>query len=243
MNNVVLITGASGTIGSALTLGFAKAGYRLALQYNSNESQAKALAHELDLLSVPYLFYKADIKDEQQVIAMHQAVLKRLGKVDILINNAGVALEQKLLSDCTVVEYYKVFDVNVLGTMLCVKHFSADMVSKQNGCIINISSIWGLIGGSCEAIYSASKAAVIGLSKALSQELAPSNIRVNCIAPGMILSKMNSHLTADEIESFVSSTPLGRVIKPEEVFDAALYLCNAKSITGQTICVDGGLSN
>lgn len=239
MKNVVLITGASGAIGGGIARLLHKDGYPLALQYNSNGEAIEHLCSELNA-ETPYLSVKADISDETEVNAMFDSIETRLGRVCTLINCAGIALQQKLLTDCTAEEYHSVFDVNVLGTLLCSRQAIPNMVSNREGCIINLSSVWGLVGGSCEVIYSASKAAVIGLTKALSRELAHSNIRVNCIAPGFVLSNMNAHLSTDEVESIRCETPLQRLITPEDIGEAVRYIMSAEAVTGQILSIDGG---
>lgn len=242
MKKTVLITGASGAIGSELARAIHAKGYSVALQYNANSAAIDKLYKELSQSDVPILCIKADISKEHEVVAMHKIIGERLGKVSALINNAGVALPQMLFADFDVKDYYHVFDINVLGTMLCIKHFSRDMIFDKSGCIINVSSIWGVIGGSCEALYSASKAAVIGLTKALSKELAPSSVRVNCIAPGFVPSPMNAHLSAEEIDAIRLETPLQRLISTKDISDAALYLLEAENVTGQILSIDGGWS-
>lgn len=242
MKDIVLLTGASGAIGKVLARGLHNAGYPLVLQYNTNSEAIKKLFDDLSKDDTPLLCVKADLTHQSDVENLFSVAKSKLGHVSILINNAGVALPQKLLSDCTMAEYDSVFDVNVRGTILCCKYAIPDMVSSQRGCIINISSVWGLIGGSCEAIYSASKAAVIGLTKSLAKELAPSLVRVNCIAPWFVPSKMNSCLSDSQIDSLRADIPLGKLISAEDVLLAAEYLINADNVTGQTMSVDGGYS-
>ena len=173
---------------------------------------------------------------------MVDAVTETFGGIDVLVNNAGIALPQGLFTDFDASSANGVFAVNVFGMMNCCRKVIPHFVSKKNGKIINISSVWGMVGGSCEVIYSASKAAVIGFTKALAKELAPSGINVNCVAPGLIETDMNKHLTKEDKAAFAEAVALGRCGKAEEVADAVYFLATegASYITGQVISVDGG---
>ncbi|MDO4564140.1 MAG: SDR family oxidoreductase [Clostridia bacterium] len=242
MENIVLITGASGTIGASIARLLNKKGYPLALHYHNNGEGAGRLASEFLPDGAPYITVCADVSDEKSVEAMFRDIERRLGKVSILINNAGLALPQKLFSTCTTAEYEAVFDVNVRGAMLCSKACIPSMTARRNGCIINIASIWGLVGASCEVIYSASKAALIGFTKSLAKELLPTEVRVNCIAPGLVLSEMNAHLSDEELAAACIEQLRGLPIPPNDVAEACAYLVEAKSVTGQVLSIDGGAS-
>ena len=242
MKHTVLVTGASGGVGNAIARAFAMDGHRVVLHYNAHAEKAEAILRELRDAHCSVMRVQADLSDERATVAMVDAAEKAYGPVDVLVNNAGVALPQMLLTDCSAAEWDRVFAINVRGTFLATRAVLPGMVSKKRGAIVNISSMWGITGGSCEVPYSASKAAVIGLTKALAKEVAPSNIRVNCIAPGLVLTEMNAALTQETIDGVVEETPLLRAGVPEDIAAAALYLASdaASFVTGQTLSVDGG---
>lgn len=235
---VALITGASGGIGSAIAKKFAAHGYAVALCYHTNERGALDTAASFEN-GTPYLCAQADVADADSVQSLLQAVHTRLGTVSVLVNCAGVALPQMLFSDTTDSDYARVFDTNVKGTMLVTKACLDDL-RKTHGAIVNLSSIWGVGGGSCEVLYASSKAAVIGFTKSLAKELAPSDVTVNCVAPGLIPTEMNAHLNEDALNAFIEETPLGRLGSVEDVADAVYYLSQARFVTGQVLCCDGG---
>ncbi len=237
----VLVTGASGGIGKAICLEFAKTGYNVALCYNKSENEAKSLENEIANFNKNVMSIKCDLADETQIKNMIKAVNERFGGVDILVNNAGFS-SIKMLCDVSENEWDKTFDVNVKSAFMCINEVSPYMVHNKWGRIINIASVWAHMGSACEAHYCASKSALLGLTKALSKEFALSGITVNCVSPGLIDTKMNAHLTDEEMSQVLSEIPMGRIGKPEDVANAVLFLAHEKSsyITGQTICVDGG---
>ncbi len=239
MQKIALITGASGGIGSAIAKKFSENGFALALQAYRHPDRvlktAKAFPGEC-----PYLVLSCDLTKSDDRKRMIDELHQKLGKPSVLVNCAGVALPQMLYSETTEADYDFVFDGNVKSTMLLTKQLLEDLREKK-GAIVNISSMWGLIGGSCEVIYSASKAALIGFTKSLAKELAPSGVTVNCVAPGMIPTEMNAHLTPEELEAFRSETPLEKLGSPEDVACAVWYLANAPFVTGQILSVDGGM--
>ena len=236
MSKTVLITGASRGIGKACALAFAKAGYRVAIDYNKSEDQAKALVAKLHALGCDADCFKADVSDSKQVAALIQWVKDRFGPLDVLINNAGISVAG-LLTELTDEQWEDLRGVCLDGTLYCSKAVLPNMIQKQSGCIINISSVWGVKGASYEVAYSAVKAGIIGLTLGLSKEVAPSGIRVNCIAPGVIDTDMSRCYNLEEL---ARETPLGRVGQPEEIANAALFLAEADFITGQVLGVDGG---
>ncbi len=236
MSKVALVTGASGGIGCACARLFAASGYTVAVHFNKNEKTAKELAEEIGGLA-----FHADLTSEEETAEMFEQIRSQLGEIDVLINNAGVARRQ-LFDESTREDYEFLFGGNVLSAVNCSREAAKSMIRTHSGKILNISSMWGISGASCEVLYSASKAAVIGLTKALAKELGPSGIAVNCIAPGVIDTKMNADLTEEDKQTLADETPLCRIGKPEEVAKAALFLCSEQAdfITGQVLSVDGG---
>ena len=235
----VLITGASRGIGKATASAFARKGYSVIINFNRSESEAKALADELtETYGVDCKAIKADVSNPSEVRAMFEEA----GPVDVLINNAGVS-SQMLFTDITDDEWRKTIGTNLDGVFCCCRAALPHMIAKKSGVIINISSMWGEVGASCEVHYSASKAGVIGLTKALAKEVAPSGIRVNCISPGVIMTDMMKGFDDETIEELKSETPLGRLGTPEDIANAALFLSSdeASFITGQTLGVNGGI--
>ena len=242
MNKTVLITGASGGIGEALCRGFAKAGYDVAIHYNSSEESALKLQTELEEeYKVKAVSIKADLKNSKDVKILAETAINAFGKIDVLVNNAGVAYFNlfQLADDDKVRE---LFEINLMSAMNLTKEILPSMIKNQWGRIINISSMWGIAGASCEVHYSASKSALIGFTKALAKEVGPSGITVNCIAPGYIDTKMNSCIDDDSAKEIVDCTPVGRKGQPEDISPLAVFLSDDKAsfITGQVISVDGG---
>ena len=225
----VLITGGTRGIGKAIAIAFQKKGYRVVVTYSKDETSAES-ARALGLEA-----YRVDVRDENAVIELFNT----LKRVDILVNNAGVSLI-KQIQDTTKGDWEDLFAVNVTGAFLCAREASKSMISNQSGLIINISSIWGEIGGSCEVAYSASKGALIAFTKALAKELAPSKIRVNCISPGAIQTQMNSCFSAEELSALAEEIPAGRLGYPEEIASAALFLEENEYVTGIDLPVNGG---
>lgn len=242
MNRSVLITGASGGIGEALCREFAKEGYNVAIHYNSSEETALNLKAELEsLYRVKAVLIKADLRNSEEVKALAEGAVNAFGKIDVLVNNAGVAYFSlfQLADDNKVRE---LFDINFMSAMALTKEILSSMIKNQSGRIINISSMWGIAGASCEVHYSASKSALIGFTKALAKEVGPSGITVNCIAPGYIDTVMNSAIDEDSVKEIVDCTPLGRKGQGEDISPLAVFLSGDKAsfITGQVISVDGG---
>ena len=237
MNKTALITGASRGIGKTCAKLFAEKGYNVAANYFTSEHDAERLAEEYSNIFP----VKADVSDEHQVAHMVELINRRFGDIDILINNAGIAM-QKLFTDTEKCEWDRIFDINVGGVFNCSREVVHGMIRNHNGKIINISSIWGITGASCEVAYSASKAAIIGFTKALAKELGPSKICVNCIAPGIIDTDMNGAIDAETMEELIDETPLQTIGKPHDVASMALYLASdeASFITGQVFGVNGG---
>lgn len=239
----VLITGASRGIGRETALLFARSGYGVAINYNSSVDSAKELLRQIKDIGGNAVLLKADVSDSTQVENMFNSAHQYFGKgIDVLINNAAIAL-YGLFTDIAEIEYKRLFDINLFGMFNCAKQALSFMISNKSGSIINISSIWGITGASCEVHYSASKAAVIGFTKALAKEVAPSGITVNCIAPGVIATDMTAHLSGEEKQELLRQIPLGRFGGANDISSLALFLAgdNAKYITGQVISPNGGM--
>lgn len=240
-NNTVIVTGASGGIGSEIAALFALNGYNVVINYNSNETAALSLCSALSEKGAAVVAFKADVSDSSQANELVDFAKKNFGSIDILVNNAGVA-QQKLFTDITDEDFDRMFNVNVKSVFNCCRAVLPHMIHNKYGRIVNISSMWGICGASCEVHYSASKAAVIGLTKALAKEVGPSGITVNCIAPGLIDTPMNGNLSKETIKELCEETPVSRIGTPEDVAKAVFFLAKKDSsfITGQILGVDGG---
>ncbi len=241
MSRTVLITGAATGIGRAAAGLFAADGYNVAVHYHTSVADATQLCEALGARGASALAVRADVADPGQVTAMAERVQEEFGRIDVLINNAGVA-QQKLFTDITAQDWDAMFDVNVKGVFHCCRAVLPGMVSRKSGSIVNVSSVWGLIGASCEVHYSAAKAAVIGLTKALAKEVGPSGIRVNAVAPGVIATRMTAGLPEETIQALRSDTPLGVIGTPEDAAHAIYFLASDKArfVTGQVLSPNGG---
>lgn len=242
MRKNVLITGASGGIGEAMCREFAKNGYNVVIHYNSSEEAALKLQQEIESqYQVKAVPIKADLRNSDDVKALARKATAIIGNTDVLINNAGVAY-LTLFQTADDNKVRELFDINLMSAMNLTKEILPSMIRNQSGRIINISSMWGIAGASCEVHYSASKSALIGFTKALAKEVGPSGITVNCIAPGYIDTKMNSSIDDESVAEIVEATPMGRKGRPEDVSALAMFLAgeNADFITGQVISIDGG---
>lgn len=239
MNKSVLITGASGGIGQALCRHFAKAGYDIILHYFSSEEQALSLKKELEeSFTVSVTAVRADLRSTDEI----KLLSEKAGNIDVLINNAGMAYFS-LFQSADENKIKELFDLNLMSAMSLTKEILPSMISRHSGRIINISSMWGISGASCEVHYSASKAALIGFTRALAKEVGPSGITVNCIAPGFIDTKMNAHLDEESVREILEATPMMRKGTGDDVAALALFLAGDEAgfITGQTVSVDGGI--
>ncbi len=243
MKKTALITGASGGIGKAIATEFAKEGYNLILHYNSDEKGTEEIKEYAEKsFGVSVFTVKADLSKNEEVKLLAGKALS-LGKIDVLVNNAGLAYQQLFqLADENRIR--QLFEVNLMSALSVTKAILPSMISEHYGRIINISSMWGIMGASCEVHYSTSKAAITGFTKSLAKEVGPSGITVNCIAPGFIDTKMNAHLNEDDVREIIDSTPVMRKGTGEDVAHLAAFLASEKSgfITGQIIAVDGGYS-
>ena len=241
INKVVLITGASRGIGRAAVKLLCEKGYTVIANYNNSGEEAYNLKDELYRDGYNIDIIKADIKNKNDVDQMIDTIIKKYNTIDILINNAGIA-QQKLFTDITEDEWDNIFNTNIKSMFYTVKKVLPIMINKKSGKIINISSIWGIAGASCEVHYSASKAAVIGFSKALAKETGPSNITVNVIAPGIIDTDMMNTFSQVDKKQLADDTPLCRLGVPKDIAKCILYLCSDDSnfLTGQVISPNGG---
>lgn len=236
MRNVV-ITGGSRGIGAAMARAFSQNGDKVFIIYEKNDEAAQKVAETCGAIPL-----KADLSSKPAVEAVSKEIHDKYGKVDVVINNAGIS-QIKLFSDITEEEISGMFRVNVFGAFYVTQAFLSDMINKKSGKIINISSMWGEVGASCEVHYSASKSALIGFTKALAKELAPSGITVNCITPGVIDTEMNAELSKEERRELIEEIPMMRMGTAEEVANLALFLASDKAdyITGQVIGISGGM--
>ena len=241
MKKTVIITGASKGIGAAMAILFARKGYNVVIGYNDSYQLAKMLSSSLSSQGYNVVPIKVNVANKLETDILIKEAVYKFGSVDVLINNAGVAFNG-LITDTEEFDFDKIFDVDLKGVFNCCKSVTPVMVNQKSGKIINISSMWGQVGASCEVAYSAAKAGVIGLTKALAKELAPSGITVNCIAPGLIDTSMNSNISVEDLNAFVEDIPLGRMGTAEDIAETALFLASegADYITGQVLGVNGG---
>lgn len=229
----VLVTGASRGIGYATARAFAERGDTVFATYKSTADTLPSLAKENFAGEIIPVY--CDVSDEESV----KALFSEIGTVDILVNNAGIA-QFSLLSDISGSDWDRMLDTNLKSAFLCSKEASKGMIRRGSGRIINISSIWGIVGASCETHYSASKAGLIGFTRALAKELGPSGITVNCVSPGVIDTDMNAHLSDEDMKALCDETPLGKIGKPEDVAQAVLFFADAAFVTGENLSVGGG---
>lgn len=233
MQKKALITGGSGEIGQAICRRLAKDGYFVYIGYAGSKETAENIADELHGTAI-----KIDVTKRDDIMS----AVEKTGAVDLLVNNAGIS-EIELFNCISEQKSREIMEINLVGAMNCTRAYLSGMIHKKSGCIINISSMWGQVGASCEVDYSASKAGLIGFTKALAKETAPSGIRVNCVSPGFIMTKMNSRFSAEELELIREEIPLGIFGEPRHVADSVAFLASnqAEYITGQILAVNGGM--
>ena len=235
----VIVTGGSRGIGAAIVKELAKENYNIVLNYNNSEEAAINIQNDLKKQGINIEIFKADVSKREEVKALVQFTLNKFKNIDVLINNAGIA-QEKTFIDITDEEWETMIQVNLNSVFYCTQEVLENMIHNKKGCIINISSIWGITGGSCEVHYSVAKAGIDGMTKALAKELAPSNIRVNSIAPGAIMTDMNSDCTEEEIIEINNQIPLGKFGEAIDIAKCAKWLIEDNYTTGQVISPNGG---
>jgi len=241
MEKIAIITGASRGIGRACAARLARDGYAVCINYLERRDKAEELREMLTSEGCRAMIYQADVADKPAVNAMAEAVRKEFGPISLLISNAGTA-GQMQFQDVTEAQWNRYFDVNVKGAYNTVQAVLPDMLHAHAGSIVTVSSMWGLRGASCEVVYSATKAAVVGLTRSLAMELAPTGIRVNCVCPGVINTDMVQILGPETLDALAKMTPLGRLGTPEDIAEAVYYFATERSsfVTGQVLTADGG---
>ena len=239
MVKVSIITGSSRGIGREIAKVLARKEIKVVANYNKSEEAAKELKQELEEEGIKIDIIKADVSKREDAKKLVEFTLNKYGKVDILINNAGIS-EYKLFTDETDEDWNKIINTNLYSAFAMSQEVIPNMVHNKSGCIINMSSAWGVVGGSLEVIYSVSKAGLDGLTKALAKQLGPSNIRVNSIAPGMIYTKMNEKFSKEELKEIEEEIPLGKIGKPSDIAKCIEWLLEDEYTTGQVISINGG---
>ena len=232
---VVLVTGASRGIGKAIAQNLAKNENKVIANYNKSEEEAKLLEKEFENIEI----YKADVSKREDVHNMIQDIIGKYGRIDVLINNAGIS-QEKMFSDVTDEDWNNMINTNLYSVFCTIQEILPYMIAQKNGSIINISSIWGLVGASCESVYSVSKAGIDAITKSLAKELGPSGIRVNSIAPGIIDTDMNKNLSQQEIEDIKNEIPLEKIGRTADIARCVEWLINDEYTTGQIISINGG---
>lgn len=235
MKKVVVVTGASRGIGNQIARQLIQKGYQVIANYNKSEQQAQKLKQENPNVDI----FKADVSERKQVKEMIDYVIKKYKKIDVLVNNAGIS-QNKLFTEVTDEDWEKIIKNNLYSTFCVTQESLPYMIQQKNGCIINISSIWGIVGASCETIYSVAKAGIDGMTKSLAKELGPSNIRVNSIAPGIIDTEMNQDLTKDDMHHIKENIPLEKIGKTVDIAKCVNWLIEDEYTTGQVISINGG---
>ena len=239
MAKTIIVTGGSRGIGAGIVKLLAEEDNNIVLNYNKSEENAKKIQKECTDLGKNVEIFKADVTKREEVRRLVEFTIQKYKKIDVLINNAGIS-QSKLFTEVTDEEWRYVIDNNLTSVFYMSQEVVPHMIQQQSGCIINISSIWGMVGSSCESVYSVSKAGVDGLTKALAKELGPSHIRVNSIAPGLIDTQMNQDLSEKVLEEIKEETPLGKIGTPEDIAKCVKWLIEDEFTTGQIISSNGG---
>ena len=239
MNKNVIVTGGSRGIGATIVKLLAESGHNVVLNYNKSEEKAKQIQNELKQNGINIEIFKADVSKREECKNLVEYAIEKLGYIDVLINNAGIA-QFKVFTDITDEEWNNMLQTNLNSVFYMSQEVAKHMINRKEGNIINISSIWGLVGSSCEVHYSTSKAAINGMTKALAKELGPSNIKVNAIAPGLINTDMNSDIEPETMKEIAQETPLGRIGEPIDIARCVKWLVEDEFTTGQIISPNGG---
>ena len=239
MKQIAIVTGASRGIGREIAKTLTRAGIQVVANYNKSEQKAKKLKEELKNENMDIDIFKADVSKREEAKALVNYTLNKYGRIDILINNAGIS-EYKIFTDETDEDWNNVINTNLYSAFVMAQEVIPNMIHNKSGCIINISSIWGMVGASLEVLYSISKAGMDGLTKGLAKELGPSNIRVNSIAPGAMDTDMNADLSTEELKQLEKDTPLGKIGKPEDIAKCVKWLIEDTFTAGQIISINGG---
>lgn len=239
MKKTIIVTGGSRGIGAEIVTFLAKENYNIVLNYNKSEEIAKKMKEEFTKLGKTVEIFRADVSKREEVKKLVDFVIERFGKIDVLINNAGIS-QTKLFTDITDEDWNNMINTNLKSVFYMCQETIPNMISRKEGLIINISSIWGITGASCEVHYSVAKAGVDAMTKSLAKELGPSNIRVNSIAPGIIDTDMNKYLTENELKQIEEEIPLGKIGNANEIAKCVKWLIEDKYTTGQIININGG---
>ncbi len=235
MEKVIIVTGASRGIGREIARSLAQKGHKVIANYNKSEKEAQSLKEEQKNIEI----YKADVSKRDEVKEMIEFTIKKYKKIDVLINNAGIS-ESKMFTDVTDEEWEKIIKNNLYSAFCTTQEVLTNMIHEKEGCIINISSIWGIVGSSCETIYSITKAGIDAMTKSLAKELGPSNIRINSIAPGIINTDMNKEYSKEEIENIKNEIPLEKIGNTIDIARCVNWLIEDEYTTGQVISINGG---
>jgi len=238
-NKVILVTGGSRGIGKDIAISMAKMDYNVILNYNKSEEQAKSIQEELLKQGKKIEIFKADVTKRDEVKKLIDFCIEKYNKIDVLINNAGIS-QTKLFTDITDEDWNNMIQTNLTSAFYTCQETAKYMINNKSGCIINISSIWGLVGASCEVHYSVAKAGLDAMTKSLAKELGPSNIRVNSIAPGIIDTDMNKNLSKEDLENIADEIPLERIGYPHSITNCVKWLVEDDYTTGQIISINGG---
>ena len=239
MNKVAMITGATRGIGKQIALTLANEGYNIVLNYRTKNDELIQAKNEIESKNVKCLTVQGDVTNFEDCKQMIESAIKEFGKIDVLINNAGIS-ENKLFTNVTDEDWNRMINTNLYSAFCVSQEVIPYMIHEKNGCIINISSVWGIVGSSCETIYSIAKAGIDGMTKSLAKELGPSNIRVNSIAPGIIDTEMNKNLTDEDIKNIKEEIPLEKIGKKIDIARCIMWLINDEYTTGQVISINGG---
>ena len=239
MNKVIIITGASRGIGKEIAKGLSKKGYQIIANYNKSEEQAIGLKEELAQENIKIDIFKADVSKRKEAEELVKYTINKYGRIDVLINNAGIS-QIKEFTQITDEDWNNIINTNLNSVFYMTQEVCKNMIHNKNGCIINISSIWGVIGASCEVHYSVRKAGIDAMTKSLAKEMGPSNIRVNSIAPGIINTEMNKKLNEEEINNIKEEIPLEKIGKAQDIEKCIEWLIEDEYTTGQIISINGG---